>query len=437
MSDVKTIRVALAGCGTVGGGVAEIVINRGDALAARTGLRFEVVKALVSDASKKRDVPFDSSLFTDDPNELAAADVDMVVEVMGGTDTARDVVLAALSRGVPVVTANKALLAHHGAEIYETARNGNTCIAFEASCAGGLPIIGALLRGLLANRNTTIMGIFNSTCNYILTQMLSGGASYEAALRSAQESGYAEADPTLDVGGGDTAHKLTILASLAFGLNLDADQIPIEGIDGIELVDLQIAEDLGFMCKMLGIGRCSEVAFDPLVSLRVHPTLLPYEHELAFMDGTSGAVLVMGDVVGKTFYSGAGAGSLPTASAVVADMVEVASGAAKQTFDQVQIHNDRTPEAAYFDAGQCEYAFYIRVSIDQAGCSAQDIINKIMAVETNWQHLEEAEEYLSVIGITGGMSEGEFLKQLDVIQSALSLKELPTFIRMLPRESDS
>ncbi len=429
MSDVKTIRVALAGCGTVGGGVAEIVINRGEALAHRTGLRFEIVKALVSDASKNRDVPFDSSLFTDDPNELAAVDADMVVEVMGGTDRAREVVLAALQRSVPVVTANKALLAHHGVEVYEAARKGNTCIAFEASCVGGLPIIGALLRGLQANCNTSIMGIFNSTCNYILTEMLSGGASYADALKSAQQAGYAEADPTLDVGGGDTAHKLTILASLAFGLNLDGDNVAMEGIESIELTDLQTAQELGYACKLIGIGKRFD---DGAVSLSVHPTLIPHGETLAGMNGTSGAVVVQSDVVGETFYAGAGAGSLPTASAVVADMIDVATGAAQKTFEQIRVYNDRTATPKHRDANERGYAYFVRASANDAASS----VDKLKGCDVEWKHLAPNSQNDSAIAITAVMAESRFKNKLADIQETLSLAESPKFIRILPQETN-
>lgn len=435
MSDVKTIRVALAGCGTVGGGVAEIVINRGDALAERTGLRFEIVKALVSDASKKRDVPFDSGLFTDDPCELDDVDADMLVEVMGGTDRAREVVLAALTRGIPVVTANKALLAHHGVEVYEMARKGNACIAFEASCAGGLPIIGALLRGLQANRNMSIMGIFNSTCNYILTEMLSGGATYDDALKAAQQAGYAEADPTLDVGGGDTAHKLTILASLAFGLNLDGDKVAMEGIESVELADLQIAEQLGYACKLLGIGKRFD---DGMVSLSVHPTLIPHSETLAGMNGTSGAVVVHGDVVGETFYAGAGAGSLPTASAVVADMIEVASGAAQKTFERIRVHNDRTSPAKYRDSAERKYAYFIRIPMKNDDELAKCVEHTPCSGESDikWSSVAATGDDYSAVGITKTMSESAIGKILDDIQQALSLAETPKFIRILKQETD-
>ncbi|NOX59489.1 MAG: homoserine dehydrogenase [Planctomycetes bacterium] len=434
MSDVRTIRVAMAGCGTVGGGIAEIVVNRADALASRTGLRFEIVRSLVSDASKRRDVPLASDVFTSDATNFIATDADMLVEVIGGTSTARDVVLASLAKGVPVVTANKALLAQHGAEVYQTARKANTCVAFEASCAGGLPIIGALLRGLQANRNDSIMGIFNSTCNYILSEMLDGGATYEDALRSAQKLGYAEADPTLDVGGGDTAHKLAILASLAFGLNLDVDEVETEGIANIELRDLQIAQQLGYACKLLGIGRLTDWDGKRSVSLRVHPTLVPHSNALAGMGGTYGAVVVRGDVVGETLYAGAGAGSLPTASAVVADMIDVASGAAQKTFDQICAYNDRTPAAMYVDTDDCEYAYYVRVFYDDLAVDKTKAVEQLKSSGVRWQRLEGFDSHDAVVGITVQMPEREFKRQYSAMRAKLQPTREPIRIRILPTE---
>jgi homoserine dehydrogenase len=368
MQDVRMIKVALAGCGTVGGGIAEIVINRADDLARRTGLRFEILKALVSNASKKRDNPLPAQVYTDQPAELTAAfaEADLVVEVIGGTTTAREIVLAALQAGKPVVTANKALLALHGAEVYRTARAHQTFVSFEASCAGGLPIIGPLLRGLQANRNHKLLGIFNSTCNFVLTKMLDDGMSYEDAVAEAQRCGYAEADPTLDVSGGDTAHKLTILASLAFGLNLEYDRVDLEGIDRLQLTDLRIAREMGYACKLLGVGERIPSDDAESVYLAVHPTLVPAGNPLAGLSGTWSGVWVEGDVLGSTFYSGAGAGALPTASAVVADMIEAATGSAAATFAALGTYNDRTPAVDYVDPNTVPMSCYVRFSVDPA-----------------------------------------------------------------------
>lgn len=365
-----TIRVALAGCGTVGRGVCEIVGPRGDALAARTGLRFDVVRALVRDTAKPRK-GVDPAIITTEVDDLVACKPDMVVEVMGGTSTARQVVLTALRSGIPVVTANKALLAEHGEEVYRTAREHETCIAFEASCAGGLPIIGALLHGLLGNRITRIAGIFNSTCNFVITQMLDGGIDYHTAVKQAQDAGYAEADPSLDVGGGDTGHKLTILASLAFGANIAFDQISLTGIDHLSPIDLKTAQTLGYRCKLLGVGQRSG---DGIV-LDVRPTLVRSSHLLGPLSGTSSGVLVDGDIVGQTFYAGAGAGSLPTASAVVADMITVASGAAQNTFDTARKFNDQTAAPNYVSPNGIESPFYLRFN-----CEPDDVDSIVAAL---------------------------------------------------------
>lgn len=365
MGAEKTVKVALAGCGTVGSGVGEIVINRAAELAARTGLRFEVVRVLVTDRTRQRTAPFARSLYTDDPQELLAAGCDMVVEVMGGVTTARTVVMEALRASKPVVTANKALLALHGAEVYAAARAAGVCVAFEASCAGGLPIIGALLRGLQANRVHRVMGIFNSTCNFVLTSMLEGGMDFAAAVKEAQRLGYAEADPTLDISGGDTAHKLCILASLTLGGNIAFPRIALRGIDTLHLDDLRVAREMGYACKLVGIGRRMTPAATSApqqLYLAVRPTLIAAGHRLATLSGTRSGVLVDGDVVGQTFYSGTGAGSLPTASAVVADMIEVATGAAQATFRSLRVYNDCTPAPTYVDAADVADPHYVRFS---------------------------------------------------------------------------
>jgi homoserine dehydrogenase len=359
MQAPKEIKVALAGCGTVGAGVCEIVVNRAEALFARTGLRFRIVGVLVADTAKDRGVPVDKKLFTDDAKALARTDADMLVEVIGGTRTAREVVLAALGRAMPVVTANKALLALHGPEIYAAARRSGACLAFEASCAGGLPIVGPILRGLQANRNQTLIGIFNSTCNFIITEMLERDATFDDAVRMAQQRGYAEADPTLDVSGGDTAHKLTILASLAFGMNVEFHRLAIEGIQSLQAADLRIARRVGYACKLLGVANRTGDA----LSAAVHPTLVHATHPIAGMAGTSSGILVVGDVVGETFFAGAGAGSLPTASAVVADMIEVATGSAQASFDHLRVYNDLTAPPTYADPADLLSKYYIRVSV--------------------------------------------------------------------------
>ena len=354
--DIRTVRVALAGCGTVGTAVANIVCHHADDLAQRTGLRFEIVSVLVNDASKKRNVPVDGALFTESAQQFNATPADMVVEVIGGTDIAQEVVLSALAAGRPVVTANKSLLATHGKEVFRTARENNTCVCFEASCAGGVPIISVLLQSLIANRTQRLCGILNGTCNFILTSMLDQGKPYADALAESQRLGYAEADPSLDVGGGDSAHKLAILSSLAFGLNIDFDAIQIEGIEHVDLRDLRIAQQLGYALKSLGIASRTEAG----ISLRVQTMLVPSTDPLATVGDSSMAVSVVGDAPGRTTHCGSAAGGPPTGAVVVADMLDVASGAAKATFDQLRIFNDQTARLAPADASQEPSARYLR-----------------------------------------------------------------------------
>jgi homoserine dehydrogenase len=431
MTTKRNIKVAVAGFGTVGSGVAEIVVNRGEALAARTGLRFEITRALVSNLHKQRDAPVDRALLTDDPEALLAADMDMLVEVVGGTDTARDVVLAALRKGIPVVTANKALLALHGAEIYRTARENKTCVAFEASCAGGLPIIGALLGGLQANQNDTILGIFNSTCNFVLTAMLDRGMRFADAVTEAQQCGYAEADPTLDVSGGDTAHKLTVLASLAFGLNLDFSKIAMTGIDSLQLIDLRIARALGFACKLIGVGRRGQDRHDEIM-LAVEPTLLPASHPLAGLTGTSSGVCVYGDVVGETSYAGAGAGSLPTASAVVADMIEVATGAAQATFDGLRMFNDQTPTPTYLDPASVRSSAYVRFSFDPRHADPVADVKRVLAdVELRVERIHLAADEHAVAVITAPVRRSNLRTAVRMAAGNLLLNGEPVILPVL------
>ncbi len=368
MAAVSNIKVSLAGCGVVGSGVLEIIRNRRDYIAERTGFRFEVAKILVSSLAKPRGMDLAESLFTDDPRQFSDTEADLVVEVLGGTSVAKEIVLASLKAGRPVVTANKALLAEHGAEIYGAARAAGTYVAFEASCAGGLPIVGALLGGLMANRVDRLTGILNGTCNFILTEMLDKGKPYGDALSDAQAAGYAEADPSLDVGGGDTAHKLTILGSLAFGMDLECEQVCTTGIEAITLADLAAASAVGYACKLLGVAE----RLGENVSLQVHPTLIPLTHPLARVGGSTNAVSVFGDAVGETFYAGAGAGSLPTASAVVADMISVATGSARGTFG-LPVFNDLTSRPACIDPNKLRRRHFIRLDGSSAGVDLNEL----------------------------------------------------------------
>ncbi len=331
------LRVGLLGLGTVGGGTYRVLQRNGDVIAARTGRRIVITMVAVRNLARAASVVGDDVALVGDPFQVVNhPDVDVVVEVMGGTTLARDLVLRAIANRKHVVTANKALLAVHGAEIFAAAQARGVVVAYEGAVAVSIPIIKALREGLTANRIEWVAGIINGTTNFILTQMRSHGLSFGAALEEAQRLGYAEADPTFDVEGVDAAHKLTLLASNAFGVPVQFDKVHTEGITALELADIAFTERLGYRVKLLGIAKRGPQG----IELRVHPTLIPDAHLLAQVHGSMNAVLVKSDAAGVTMYYGAGAGSEQTASAVIADLVDVARVAGTR-------HGDRVPYLAF------------------------------------------------------------------------------------------
>ena len=319
------IRVGLLGLGTVGYGTFRVLArNRGE-IEGRVGRSITVSKVTARDLDRARErVGTDATVVADPFDIVRDPQIDIIVEAIGGTTLARDLVLAAIDSGKHVVTANKALLALHGNEIFDRARERGVMIAFEAAVAGGIPIIKAVREGLTANRIEWIAGIINGTTNYILSEMRAKRISFGAALQEAQRLGYAEADPRFDVEGIDAAHKLTLLSAIAFGVPVQFDKAYIEGITKLTAEDIQYAEDLGYRIKLLGITKQRVVDGRVGIELRVHPTLVPTRRLIANVEGAMNAVLVKGDAVGATLYYGAGAGAEPTASAVVADLVDVA-----------------------------------------------------------------------------------------------------------------
>ena len=357
---MKEIGVGLLGFGTVGAGVVETLQRNGDLLAERIGVKPVLRRIADLDLDRDRGVQVDRSILTRDANGLIDDPaVDIVIELVGGTTIARTLMTRALNLGKPVVTANKALLADHGGEIFGLAAEKKTGVWFEASVAGGVPIIRALREGLVANRIDRIFGILNGTCNYILTKMEREGVTFDHALKEAQAAGYAEADPGLDIDGYDTAHKAAILASLAYGVQVPMNRIHVEGIRGLNKVDLEYARDFGYRIKQLAVIK----ATGSEVEIRVHPTLVPHEHMLASVMGVFNAVVVDGDIVGQTVYYGRGAGRLPTASAVVSDLAEVARSLA----DGVRkAHYSRvcpSGEVTYRSMGDIECRYYLRMSL--------------------------------------------------------------------------
>lgn len=372
----KTVKIGLVGFGTVGTGAARILLENADNIEAKTGLRLELARVVDIDTKSPRDVKLADGVLTSDFNSLINDDsINIGVELVGGTGIAKDIQLKLLNAGKDVVTANKALLAVHGTEIYKVARDNNRCIAFEASCAGGIPIVSALRTGLMANNIEGMYGIVNGTCNYILTNMSAKDEQFDIALKQAQQKGLAEADPTLDINGGDSAHKLTILASIAFGYEIKLEDISVEGIESISKDDLRFGGEMGYKLKLLAIGKRQD---NGKVSLRVHPSFIAEDHELAKVDGSFNAVSVFGSAVGQVMFYGRGAGMMPTASAVVADIIDVALGNSATTFKHLNLKPRAEVEPFIEKIENVTSRFYIRfMAKDQPGVFAH--IGKILA----------------------------------------------------------
>ena len=431
----ETARIGVVGLGVVGTGVAKLLVEDAEWLASRVGRRLELAHVVDTDLSRERDVKLPAGILTDDLNRLLTdASTRIVVETVGGTTFAKDIVLDALRAGKDVVTANKALLAKHGKEIFGVARQAGRCVAFEASCGGGIPLIGSLLKGLIANRIHAVYGILNGTCNYILTEMVGNGQSYEDAVKGAVKAGFAENPPTLDVNGTDSAHKLAIIASLAFGVAVDFDRILIEGIDHLDLTDLRAGEELGYVCKLLAIGRQEEAG----LSLRVHPAFIPQTHPLATTSGPFNAISIYGHAVGHTLYYGQGAGQMPTASAVVSDIVDVALGNAGRTFAQLPLFPDRTEPPVYAPNDDIESRHYLRLTVnDKPGVMAQltrvfgEHGISLSAVIQHETSKEPATNTVPVMVLTHEAREGAVRKALDELAKLPSLTAPPVWIRVI------
>ncbi|TLX54657.1 homoserine dehydrogenase [Stutzerimonas nosocomialis] len=367
---MKPVKVGICGLGNVGGGTFNVLKRNAEEIARRAGRGIEVAQIATRRPNPKCDTgstPTCSDVFevVDNP------EIDIVVELIGGYTVAREVVLKAIANGKHVVTANKALIAVHGNEIFARAREQGVIVAFEASVAGGIPVIKAIREGLAANQINWLAGIINGTGNFILTEMREKGRTFEDVLKEAQALGYAEADPTFDVEGIDAAHKLTILASIAFGIPLQFDKAYTEGISRLATADVNYAEALGYRIKHLGVARRTAAG----IELRVHPTLIPADRLIANVNGVMNAVMVNGDAVGSTLYYGAGAGMEPTASAVVADLVDVARALTTDPNNRVPhlaFQPDALSDHPILPIGACESAYYLRIQAkDHPGVLAQ------------------------------------------------------------------
>jgi len=366
----KQVKVGLVGFGTIGCGVAKLILEDADSIAAKTGLRLKLACVVDIDTESPRPVKLPEGTLSNDINRLLNDDtIQIGVELVGGTAAAKQIQLKMLQAGKDVVTANKALLAEYGNELYKAAHKNNRCIAFEASCAGGIPIVSAIRTGLAANEITAMYGIVNGTCNYILSNMTSQNEDFAEALAQAQKLGYAEADPALDISGGDSAHKLAILASIAFGCEINLEDIFIEGIETVSKDDIRFGGEMGYVLKLLAIGQKSK---DNRISLRVHPSFIAKANRLARVDGPFNAISIFGSAVGQIMYYGRGAGMMPTASAVVADIIDVALGNSANTFRHLHLQPRDKTESLIEKIGNLVSRFYIRIMCkDQPGVIAQ------------------------------------------------------------------
>lgn len=354
------LNIALVGCGTVGTGVARILTEQRDALQTRAGRELNLSRIVVRDVNRNRNHVPDGIPITDRIEDVLEDDaVDLAIQLIGGTDAALDYAIRLLKSGKDLVTANKALICEHGDKLFDIAAECQRTICFEAAVAGGIPVISAITTALTGNEIESIEGILNGTSNFILTQMLSENQSYEQALQLAQQLGYAEADPTLDVDGTDAAQKLTILTRLAFATDVPVDQMICRGINHLMLSDLEAASSLGYRIKLLAMARRNQDRLE----VSVQPTLVPSHRALAQTNGADNIVTVTGNAVGRLRLAGAGAGQLPTASAVMADVVDLASGRASNTFQAV-LRNRKQPPVDLQPQVEPEHRYYLRCTVD-------------------------------------------------------------------------
>ena len=425
----KTLRLGIAGLGTVGAGVIKILNDQKTLIEQRCGCSVDVVAVSARDQSRDRGVSIEAFRWFDNAEDLAGeSEIDVFVELIGGSDgVALQSVKRALEAGKHVVTANKALIAVHGTELALAAEKQNVSLSFEAAVAGGIPIIKAIRDGLVSNTASRVYGILNGTCNYILSVMEESGRSFEDVLKDAQEFGYAEADPSFDVGGVDAAHKLAILASLAFGSAVDFDSIYIEGIDAIGAQDIAMAAELGMRIKLLGIATKT----DHGIEQRVHPCLVPLARPIASVDGVTNAVVVESDHLGRLVMEGPGAGEMPTASAVLADIADIAKGVRQPTFMKPASHLS-PPQKADMQDHIGEY--YLRLTAqDKPGVMAeitQDLAAEGVSIETIIQRGGEGHEAVPIILVTHQCRESVMKRALERIVAHDAIVRPPQMIRI-------
>lgn len=428
----RTIHIGLAGLGNVGAGVYKNLEKNGDLIRQRTGADIRVKRVVVRDLSRPRDVAVPAEMVSTNWQDLIQDDeIQVIVELIGGTSTAYDLVCAALRAKKIVVTGNKALLAERGQELFALAEECGVPIYFEAAVAGGIPIIQVLQEGLVGNRILSIHGIINGTCNYILTRMSQAGISYPDALREAQEKGFAEADPTLDVSGWDAAHKAIILASLSYGFWIPTSCVHVEGVDKIDIVDFKFAKRLGYTIKLLSVIRADEQG---LVEVRTQPTLVPLSHVLANVSGSFNAVLVNGDIVGETLFYGRGAGQDPTSSSVISDLCEAAA-----VLVYGARHSGFVPHGLYGKSKPMEDTvshYYLRLTVDDVpGVLAQ--VSAVLGQRNigissmiQPEDLEDTSGSTSLVLMLHDASLGDMLKALEAICALSCVRGQPSWMRV-------
>jgi len=425
----QPLRIGIAGLGTVGAGVLAMLDTHRGAISARAGREIKVTAVSARDRSKDRGVPLDAMTWHDAAVDLADGDdVDVVVELIGGEDgVAKDLVERSLSAGKHVVTANKALIAHHGQTLALAAEETGAVLAFEAAVAGGIPVVKALREGLVGNRIDRLFGILNGTCNYILTDMSQSGRAFDEVLREAMDLGYAEADPSFDVDGIDTAHKLAILASVAFATEIDFDSVYVEGIRHLSPVDIEFARRLGYGIKLLGVANRAGDGIEQ----RVHPCMVPVDAPINHVSGVFNGIVVEGDFVDDTIYEGRGAGAGPTASAVVADIVDIARGHRVPTFG--------TPakalgKPATLPMGRHIGPYYVRLMVvDKPGVFADiatSLKNHAVSMEQVLQQARDPGEPVPVVMTVHDTEEDAMLRTVADIAALEAVVEPPVLIRI-------
>lgn len=427
----SSVKIGLIGLGTVGGGVAKLLKDNASLYTQRTGKTITITGVLVRNVDKAKQTGLvNEDTITNDADNFFARNMDIVLEVAGGVDIAGAYVTKAIEKGCHVVTANKALLAAQGPALYSLAKKHNVSIAFEASCGGGIPIVTALTCGLMSNQIQALYGILNGTCNYILTEMTQQGKTYQVALAEAKEKGYAEADETLDVSGADAAQKLVVLSSIAFDVKVDEDQVICKGIDTLDLSDVNFGSEMGYEIKLLAMAQKT----DDGLSLRTMPCFIAKDTALANVHSSFNALSVYGSATGHTFYYGRGAGELPTASAVVSDLLNIVSEWYPVAFKQMNVWPVNHPDVKLANQDDIQGRFYLRVNVNDVpgvmGKFTSALGNRGISIHAVLQH-ETKTDLAPVVIVTHKARQGDVLKALEEIENLPEITGKPVILPII------